>query len=66
MEERKVNNIKNPAAFWRPPETYCPNMAISEFLSSKSGNFGNHCLNMAISEFFSSKSGDFGTFFLQT
>jgi hypothetical protein len=40
MEERKVENIKNPAVFWQPPETYCLNTAISEFLSSKSGNFG--------------------------
>jgi predicted FMN-binding regulatory protein PaiB len=39
MEKRKVEKIKNPAVFWRRPETYRLNMAISEFISSKSGNF---------------------------
>jgi hypothetical protein len=30
MVGRKVEKFKNPAIFWQPVETYCPNMAISE------------------------------------
>jgi hypothetical protein len=39
--EMKVEIFKNATIFWRPTaETYCLNMAISEFVSSKSGDFG--------------------------
>jgi hypothetical protein len=39
--EMKVEIFKNATFFWRPTaETYCLNMAISEFVSTKSGDFG--------------------------
>ncbi len=37
--KRKVENFKNHAIFLRA-RTYCLNMAISETIPSKSGNFG--------------------------
>jgi hypothetical protein len=35
--ETKIERFKNPAIFWQPAGTYCPNVAIS---SLKSGNIG--------------------------